>query len=138
MFQNASLKANGDIRTCRFVKIDSSDDNLILEADANEAIIGISPDHAQDAPISGASANAAAQGDAIAINPIGSVCLLEAGSGGWTAGDELKSDADGKGVTRASTGTTVQNVGAIAFADAAAGDLSPVLVFRSSIRPALV
>jgi len=137
-FENGSLKANGSIRRARFVKIDTSADNLCLEADANEAIIGISSDSAQDAPIPGASATAAEAGDMLQINTIGTFCLLEAGTGGWTPGAEIKSDADGKGVLVATTGTTIQEIGAIAYSTAAAGDLRRVLVFRGSRRPALV
>lgn len=136
-FEPMQVKAGGDIRTCRFVKVSTAADNTVLEADANEAIIGISSQATQDAPTSGASANAAESGDQLHIHPIGTRCLLKIGSGGVTRGDEIKSDADGQGVTRATTGTTVQNVGAIALQSAIEGDLALVMVFRSSVRPAL-
>lgn len=134
-FENPAFKANGTIRRCRFVKQDTSADNLVLEADANEAIVGISDESAQDAPIPNASANAAEAGDMLRIYTIGKVCLLEVGTGGWTPGAELKSDADGKGVLVATTGTTIQEIGAIALKTGVAGDLSPVIVFRGVRRP---
>jgi len=130
--------AGGDIRTCRFVKLSTSANNTVLEADANEAVIGISTDATRDAPQEGSSALAAADGEVLSITPFnGDPCLLEIGSGGCAAGDELKSDADGKGVVRASTGTTIQNVGAIALGAYAAGEIGQVIPFRSSVRPAL-
>lgn len=137
MYENPALKANGTIRRARFVKIDTTGDNECLEADANDAIIGISADSAQDAPIPSASENAAEAGDMLHINTIGTVGLLEAGSGGWTPGAEIKSDADGKGVLVATTGTTIQEIGAIGIETVADGELGRVIVHRGSRRPAL-
>lgn len=137
-FEPCQAVAGGTVRPARFVKVSTAADNTYLEADANEAIIGISSQATQDAPTSGASANAAETGDQLHVNPVGTRCLLKIGSGGVTRGDEIKSDADGQGVTRATTGTTVQNVGAIALQSAIEGDFALVMVFRSSIRPAIV
>jgi hypothetical protein len=135
-FERIQGIAAGTIRPSRFVKQSTAADFAFLEADANEAIIGVSHESTQDAPIPGASANAAEDGDALAVYPIGVVCLLELG-GTVARGDELKSDADGKGVVRATTGTTVQNIGALALESGVSGELIKVLVFRSSVRPAL-
>jgi len=129
--------AGGDINPCRFVTLSPSADFTLLEANANEAIIGVSHESAQDAPLPGASTLAAASGDHLAIYPIGSVCRLEAGSGGWTRGSELISDSNGKGVARATTGTTIQNVGAIALESVSEGELGKVLIVRYPLRPAL-
>lgn len=137
MFDTPSFVAGGDINPSRFVKQSTAADFTVLEADANEAVIGVSHESAQDAPIPGASTLAAASGDQLFVYPIGAVCLLTIGSGGCTRADELKSDADGKGVTRATTGTTIQNVGALALESASENELAKVLVFRSSVRPAL-
>ena len=129
--------SGGTIRPSRFVKISTAADQTFLEADANEQTIGIAQDWQRDAPIDGADVDAAEAGDPLSVNPIGCTCLLQIGSGGVTAGDEIKSDADGKGVTRATTGTTVQNVGAIALETAVEDELARVFVYRTSIRPAL-
>ena len=130
--------AGGDIRTCRFVKLSASANNTVLEADANEAVIGISTDATRDAPQEGSSALAAADTEVVSITPFnGDPCLLEIGSGGCAAGDILKSDADGKGVVCASTGTTVQNIGAIALSAYAAGEFGMVIPCRNYFRPAL-
>jgi hypothetical protein len=55
---------------------------------------------------------AAEANDPLQIFSLGDVCLLTAGSGGWTAGDYLKSDSSGRGITASSTGDLV---GAIAL-----------------------
>lgn len=137
MYDNPGWVAGGDIRPSRFVKVSTAADHTVLEADANEAVIGISHESTQDAPISGASANAAESGDQLTVYGIGRSCLLKIGSGGCTRGDELKSDADGQGVTRATTGTTLQHVGAIALESASEGEFARVLVHRTSVYPAL-
>ena len=129
--------AGGTIRTCRFVKISTAADHRLLEADANEQIVGISSQAAQEAPIPGASANAAESGDSFRYHTEGEVCLLEIGSGGVTRGAQIKSDADGKGVLAATTGTTLQWVGAMALESAEEGELAKVLVKSFPIRPAI-
>ncbi len=133
------LMANGDIRPSRFVKIDATAENKGLEADANELLIGISFEGSNYPPLSDLSITvlAAAQGQHFRMYGAGDVCLLEAGDA-ITAGDRLKSDADGRGVTMASIGTTIQHYGARALQDAAAaGELIRVFVDLGSERPAL-
>jgi len=137
-FETIQGISGGTIRPSRFVKLSTAADQTFLEADANEQTIGVAQDWQRDAPIDGADPDAAESGDPLSINPIGSVCLLQIGSGGVTRGDELKSDADGKGVTRATTGTTVQWVGAIALESAVEDELAKVMVVRYPMRPAIV
>jgi len=136
-FEPMQVTAGGTVRPCRFVKVSTAADNTVLEADANEAIIGVSSQATQDAPLSGNDGNAATTGDQLHIHPIGTRCLLRIGSGGCTRGGELKSDGDGNGVAVATSGTTVQQIGAISLQSAIEGDLALVMVFRSSVRPAL-
>ena len=131
------VKAGGDINTARFVNLSTSDDNTVLEADANETVFGISSESAQDAPIPSASTLAAAAGDYLRVYQPGEVCLLKIGSGGVTAGDKIKSDADGQGVAAATTGTTEQHYGAIALETAAEGALARVKVEVGRFYPAL-
>lgn len=122
--------ADGDINRSRFVK-PSTTDHRVLEADANEKVVGISQINAKTAPIPSASTLAGAQGDALTVHGPGeSMVMLELG-GTVTVGDKLKSDADGKGVVVATSGP-VQNVGAIALRGGASGELIPVLVHVES------
>ena len=136
-FEALSLKANGDIRPSRFVKLDTSEDFAALEADANEAVIGISGVGTQSAPLPGVTALAASDELFLRYHGEGQMAMLEIGSGGITRGAALKSDADGKGVAAATTGTTKQHQGAIALESAAAGEIARVLVKIDSYFPAL-
>lgn len=132
-----SFIAKGDIRPCRFVKIDTSNDFGVLEADANEDGIGISQEGTKQAPIPGASTLAAADGENIQVYGPGEVCLLQLGSGGATRGGNLKSDADGKGVAVATTGTTIQLVRAVALQSGLEDEKIQVLIRPYDVRPAL-
>ncbi len=136
-FEPQQAEAGGDIRPSRFVKQSTAADNTILEADANEEIIGISGPATMDAPIPGASANAAEANDPVTYHPEGNICKLEIGSGGCTRGANLKSDADGKGVLALTTGAVMQWVGAKALESASAGEFAMVLVKSFPIYPAL-
>lgn len=133
--------ANGTIRRARFVKVDPSDNNSVLEADANERVIGISQLAGRTAPIPSVTADppeAAQSGEFLTVHNQGeSGVLLELGTGGATAGGLLKSDADGKGVAIATTGTTIQQIGARALETASAGELCKVEIVIFSERPAL-
>jgi hypothetical protein len=93
--------ANGDIRRARFVK-PTNVAYRCLEADAGEVCIGIGDEYAQDAPLTGASDLAASADRPIGVFFDGDECYLTAG-GSFSAGAELKSDADGKGVAASST-----------------------------------
>ena len=133
------LVAVGNINPCRFVKLDTTEDNSAAEADANEVVIGISEEGTEAAPIpSQTTQYHASDGTPVGLYSSGDMCLLKAGSGGWAAGGRLKSDADGQGVAIATTGTTVQNIGAIGLEACAEGSLGRVQVRFESHRPALV
>lgn len=93
--------ANGDIRRARFVK-PTNVAYRVLEADAGEVCLGIGQEYAQDAPLPGASDLAASADRPIQIFMDGEECYLTAG-GSFSAGAELKSDADGRGVAASST-----------------------------------
>lgn len=134
------MRAGGTIRRARFVNIKTTANNTVEEADANDRTIGISQEGGREAPLPSVTddpPNAAISGEQLRVHLPGEPALLEIGSGGCTAGDELKSDADGKGVVRASTGTTIQNVGAIALETAVEGELAKVFVVYAHVRPAL-
>jgi len=116
MSMESMFVAGGEIRVSRFVKHSTTYDQTVLEADANERTFGISQTGAKDAPgLSGSSASAAtADGDSLKVFLIGERAPLTIGSGGCTAGQMLKSDADGKGVAVSLLGNDNQWVGAIA------------------------
>lgn len=134
-----NLVAGGNIRPCRFVKLSGSYNHTALECDANEAPIGIAQEGSNYPPLSDLSLTvyAATSGQGLRIFGEGDVCLLEAGAE-ITRGARLKSDADGRGVPIASTGTAIQNIGAVALQSAAAaGEKIQVQVTFYSERPAL-
>jgi hypothetical protein len=113
-------------------------DDQGLEADANDVLIGISYEGGKHAPLSDlVSSNPHAEsGDPIGLYGDGEQCLLELG-GTVVRGGRLKSDADGKGVAVATTGTTIQQYGAIALESGVSGEKIRVFVLLGSERPAL-
>lgn len=131
-----AYRANGTIRVARFVKIDSSDNNSVLEADAGERVIGISQIGGREAPIPAVTADppeAAQATDSVLVHPDGDLCLLYLGTGGCTAGDLLKSDADGAGVALAEGAGTAEEVGAVALETASAGEYAKVRVRTQTV-----
>lgn len=132
-----NFRASGDIRPCRFVKI--SGNFTVAEADANEDAVGVAYQDGKFAPLNDlvTTNNHAASGDIVRLYSDGDVCLLEYG-GTVTAGQYLKSDADGKGVAVATTGTTNQLARALALDGGSSGEKHQVMLVRQTIRPALV
>lgn len=130
------LIAGGTINPSRFCKLSTTLDNTVLECDANEPVVCISSESAQDAPIPGSGADAAVSGEAFKAYFPGDFCLLELG-GTVAPGDYLKSDADGKGVVAAVTGTTMQHVGAVAWQGGGSGAKVLVQIERFKFIPAL-
>jgi hypothetical protein len=123
---NPSYIAGGTIRPSRFVKY-TANDFEVAEADANEKIAGISQEGTRTAPIPDVSTNEAAQsGETLQVYGDGEDCLLELG-GTVVPGDDLKSDADGKGVVIA-TGAALQQIGAVALEGGVSGELIRVQV----------
>lgn len=116
--------ANGTIRPSRFVKLDTTADGKVLEADAGDQIYGISQPGTRNTPYSDLDdGNAAKTGETLKIfGPPEKGVLLELG-GTVTRGQLLKSDADGKGVN---AGTDKDQYGAVAEASGVSGELIPV------------
>lgn len=127
--------ASENIRPCRCVTI--SGDHTVAEGDANERCIGITYQDEKFAPLNDlVSTNYHAQsGDTVRMYGLGDVCLLQYG-GTITAGDYLKSDADGQGVTIASSGTTPQYVIAQALEGGSSGDRRLVQILILSVSHA--
>lgn len=126
-----TCRASGDINPMRFVKM--SGDNTVAESDANELSIGISMRQSKAFD----SALAASDDGQVAVYTVGQIAKLELG-GSVSAGGLIKSDADGKGVAVATSGTTAQNVGAIAINGGASGEIIDVEVLTiPKMYPAL-
>lgn len=120
--------ASGNIRPSRFVSQPLGTGFTVEEANANDKrAIGISMEGTEAAPVPNASVYAATDGHNLKVYGVGEVCLLRAGSGGWSAGNRLISDVDGNGVP-AGTGALNQHIGAIAFDNATEGALTLVQV----------
>lgn len=118
--QPKTMRANGTIVRARFSKIDPADNNSVLQCGTNEKAFGVSQIGGRTSPIPDVTTDppqAAQAGENVQIFTAGQECLLQAGSGGWTAGDYLKSDTDGKGVNAPTDGSvsTQQRIGAIAL-----------------------
>lgn len=123
MIEAPTLKASGDINPCRFITV--SGQMTVAESNAGNVPLGISGESTRDAPLpSGQSTLHAKSGDPVVKHMVGSVCLLEAGTGGMTANNLLKPDADGKGINSAAGDL----VGALALETVAAGVKGRVLV----------
>ena len=126
------FKAGGTIRVSRFVKITGN--STVSEADAANRAVGISQAGGRTPPIPDVTTDpveAAQSGEQLQVFQLGEECLLSIGSGGCTAGDALKADADGAGLTCASGSDTWY--GAIALETASAGELALVQVVIGNV-----
>jgi len=135
--QSPNYVAGGTIRPSRFVKIDTSADDRVVEATANDALAGVAQVGTNRVPLSDlvSTSNAAIAGEQLKVYGEGDFCHLEAGAA-IANGELLKSDSVGRGVPALTTGTTSQNVGARALETAsAAGELVRVQVVLDSPRP---
>jgi len=136
--ESPNFVANGTIAPSVFVTPDGTLDNHVVQASTNQPIQGVSQNFTDYPPIPSASTNAAVQGESLKVYGNGTICMLKAGSGGWVQGNKLKSDNNGCGVPIAASGTTAQEVGAIALTNANAGEYGRVQVFlESKVYPAL-
>lgn len=123
--------AKGNISPCRFVKVASADFGVTQCAAGTDKPIGVSQIGTRNAPGTAADDGfAAIDGEGLKVFTEGDECLLEAGSGGWTRGDYLKSDGSGKGVplTLAEPGTAVNFMGAEALESVSAGEFGRVQI----------
>lgn len=100
-----SFTAGGTITPMCFVKSSTTQDNQVLLCGSGDKPIGISQPEQRWAPWAPIQdGNAAKQGENIRVWTEGEVCWLILGAGGCTAGDYLKPDANGNGVTSSSDG----------------------------------
>lgn len=102
------LIAGGNINPATFVQLSSSADNTGLAGTANAFCIGIANDETYQPPgVLGAATYCAISGLPIPMFGFGDICNLVAGTGGFTVGQGLKSDANGNGVPAATAGTDI-------------------------------
>lgn len=130
-----SFKSGGVIRVGRFVKISAA--YTVSECDAGERTVGISDMGGSDAPIPSVTNDppyAAESGDVVAVHTNdGETCLLYIGTGGCTAGDLLKADADGAGVALAESAGSKEEAGAIAEETRSAGEYARVMIRKQTV-----
>lgn len=139
MYTELTLVARENILPSRFVRLDSNSECGCLQAGDNTDIIGVAQAGANRPQITGwVDAQYAAQaGQQVQVAGLGSVCLVEAGAQ-ITPGQYLKSDSQGRAAPIATTGTTIQNYGAVALQGASgAGEKLRVQVLLGKVRPAL-
>jgi hypothetical protein len=120
------MRANGTIGPFRFVKVDTTADNMVLQAGAGDAPLGVTQQGMRRAPgIAGSDVTQAAlQGEPVAVFGLGTVCQVLLGTGGCTSGALLKSDTNGAGVAA----TTGDECGARSLQTGTAGQLVLVQV----------
>lgn len=126
---SANFQATGNINPSVFVKIDTSNDNSVVQCVGSDQAIGVSQEFSKLAPIPGAASLAAASGDNVRVYGLGAICLLTAGSAGYTRGDKLKPDANGNAITASSNDL----FGAIALESAVAAALGRVQVVLGKV-----
>lgn len=123
--------AGGTIRPNRFVKVSTAADNTVLEADANERVCGVCYGSSEDFT----STSHVTSGNQCMIRA-GGIVEIEAG-GSITRGALVKSDADGKAVAAATTGTTLQWVAGEALESGADTKMIKIKLNIFSHYPAL-
>ncbi len=138
MWTELQLVARGNIAPFRFVRVDTTTENGCVQAGDNTDVIGVAQGGTNKPEVSGmiTSQYAAENGQPVRVAGVGSITLLEVG-GTVTPGQYLKSDSQGRGVPVATTGTVIQNYGAIALQGGSTGSIIRVMVLIGKVRPAL-
>lgn len=102
------LIAGGTINPACFVKLSTTANNTGLAGTSNCYAVGIINDETrQPQGVIGSTGEAVISGLPIPLFGIGDICNLVMGAGGCTAGDLLKSDTNGNGVTATVAGTDI-------------------------------
>jgi len=138
MLTELRFLARGNIYPSRFVRVDTASENGVLQAGDNTDVIGVSHPGTNKPEVSGmiSGTYAAENGQPVLVAGVGSVVLVEAGNT-VTPGQFLKSDSQGRAVPVATSGTVIQNYGAVALQGGAVGDKIKCLVLPGKVRPAL-
>lgn len=132
--QAANYLAGGTIRPSRFVKHDPSNDDRVVECGMNQMSCGISQEGTENAPISGASANAATSGNPIKVYGPGDTRVLLLLGANVTRGQPIRSHVDATGIPLATSGEA-QKIGAWALESRSSGELCRVRI-QPMVTPA--
>lgn len=125
---SSQVEAGGNIYPSRFVIL--SAEYVVTQAEANGKVFGISQVGTNEPPTpTESSGYAAISGQILTVHQDHEEPLLELG-GTVSAGDELKSDANGKGVVLAGSGS--ENIGAIALQSGVSGNKIKVRMHRGT------
>lgn len=123
---NPAFIAGGDIFPARFVRI--TGEFAVSQCSAStQSIIGVSQEGTFSPPnlatlLGGTESGlAASAGQTLKVFGLGDVCMIEAGTGGITAGTKVKSDANGKAINIGTAAGTF-NVGGTALQTVNAGE----------------
>lgn len=137
MIGELQLTARGNINPFRFVRVDTTENGCVQAGD-NTDVIGVAQGGTNKPEVTGliTAQYAAEDGQPVRVASVGAVTLLEIG-GAVTPGQYLKSDAQGRGVPVATSGTTVQKYGAVALQGGTSGSIVRVAVVIGHFRPAL-
>jgi len=99
------FRAGADINTSTFVKI--SADNTVIPCVAGDRSDGVMHESSEDTPIPNADGDIAVRsGHSKRVYGLGEVCEIRVGTGGLSAGDKVKPDANAAGVATSTTGET--------------------------------
>ena len=105
--EGKSYVASGSINPASFVKIANSTDFAVAQATlSTDGLFGIAQQGVYGPPGIDPGVSAASAGQSELVDHQGDVCLLVAGTAGFTAGDDLSCDGNGYGIT-AVAGMTV-------------------------------
>ena len=122
--------ANGNISPARFLMVDVTLDNAVIQATAGARTCGISQKGTRRTPYAGLDDGLAAiAGENIHFFGPPETAPLELG-GTVTRGDGLKADATGRGVT---AGTAGDNIGALAEQSGVLGDIIEVQIIAGKV-----
>lgn len=123
--QGRSYMAGEDLSPSRFVTHDGTNDFHVVTCTADQGAVGVTHEGTREAPRTGVTPLAAAEGEPVRVYTIGEPCEVEAGDT-IAPGDPLKPDADGKAVPCADG----DEYSAFADSAAASGELCKCTVQR--------
>ena len=118
--------AGATIQPATFVKVSTAADNTVLVAGSGDKPFGIAQHWAHSAPLPSATGEAANVGDGLRVFQQDEICLVQAGTAGFSHGDYLKPNTNSDGTAVTAGGTDY--FGAVAFQSTAGGDFGLVKV----------
>jgi len=131
------MQANGTIVIGSLVAIDSTRNNAVIACNTGLKPFGIAQMGSRDASIPSITTNppnAAIVNEAVLVYPIGHTCLVRVGTGGLSAGNDVKSgDSTGVGVACTESSSDEWSVGQVIEA-AAAGEYAKIVVMPRKIH----